>query len=297
MSTINPPASSRDTSRQTRTQPTESERAAAAAMLPMIWGIHISRCRLCRSRAGHRRPPRRRPGKLARNWPGQPAPTSRRCTACSACSPRSACSTSAVQPRSFEPDSAGGPPAQRRTRGDAVVGRSSWRHSAASARSSTSCDTVRTGEPGFEPSPGNASIFEFLAQNPRSAAIFDAAMSERTAAFAPSVADSYDFSDIRTVVDVGGGTGNPAGGDPAAARATCTASCSRPRPSQPVPTRCSTRSTSRIAARCWQETSSSTFQTEQTATCWRTSCTTGTTRERSRSCATAAKRWPGAAGS
>ena len=32
-------------------------------------------------------------------------------------------------------------------------------------------------------------------------------MSERTAAFAPSVAERYDFSDIRTVVDVGGGQG------------------------------------------------------------------------------------------
>ncbi len=43
MSTINPPTSSRDTTGQTRTQATESERAAAAAMLPMIWGLHISR--------------------------------------------------------------------------------------------------------------------------------------------------------------------------------------------------------------------------------------------------------------
>jgi SAM-dependent methyltransferase len=32
-------------------------------------------------------------------------------------------------------------------------------------------------------------------------------MSERTAAFAPSVAGGYDFSQMRTVVDVGGGTG------------------------------------------------------------------------------------------
>jgi SAM-dependent methyltransferase len=32
-------------------------------------------------------------------------------------------------------------------------------------------------------------------------------MTDRTAAFAPSVADAYAFSDIRTVVDVGGGQG------------------------------------------------------------------------------------------
>jgi len=50
-------------------------------------------------------------------------------------------------------------------------------------------------------------LFEFLAQHPRDAAVFDAAMLERTAAFAPSVAADYDFSDLRTVVDVGGGRG------------------------------------------------------------------------------------------
>ena len=32
-------------------------------------------------------------------------------------------------------------------------------------------------------------------------------MSERTAAFAPSVAARYDFSALRTVADVGGGQG------------------------------------------------------------------------------------------
>jgi SAM-dependent methyltransferase len=32
-------------------------------------------------------------------------------------------------------------------------------------------------------------------------------MSERTAAYAPSVAQNYDFSDVRDVVDVGGGNG------------------------------------------------------------------------------------------
>ena len=42
-------------------------------------------------------------------------------------------------------------------------------------------------------------VFDFLAQNPQNAATFDAAMSERTAAFAPSVADACDFSHARTV--------------------------------------------------------------------------------------------------
>jgi SAM-dependent methyltransferase len=67
-------------------------------------------------------------------------------------------------------------------------------------------ETVRTGKPGFEIEFGQG-VFEFVPQTPDAAAVHDAAMSERTAAFAPSVADTYDFSDVRTVVDVGGGKG------------------------------------------------------------------------------------------
>jgi hypothetical protein len=67
-------------------------------------------------------------------------------------------------------------------------------------------DTVKTGKPGFDTAHGTG-IFDFLAHHPENAAIFDCAMSERTAAFAPSVAAAYDFSDMRTVVDVGGGQG------------------------------------------------------------------------------------------
>lgn len=66
--------------------------------------------------------------------------------------------------------------------------------------------TIKTGTPGLEIEFGEP-LFEFLAHHPENAAVFDAAMSERTAAFAASVAGSYDFSDIRSVVDVGGGNG------------------------------------------------------------------------------------------
>jgi SAM-dependent methyltransferase len=67
-------------------------------------------------------------------------------------------------------------------------------------------ETVRTGRSGREIEFGGE-LFEFLARNSEAAAIFDAAMAERTAAYAPSVADTYDFSELRTVVDVGGGNG------------------------------------------------------------------------------------------
>ena len=66
--------------------------------------------------------------------------------------------------------------------------------------------TVKTGTPGLECEFGTG-VFEFLAQHPDSAATFDRAMSERTAAYARSVAENYDFSDVRSVVDVGGGDG------------------------------------------------------------------------------------------
>ena len=67
-------------------------------------------------------------------------------------------------------------------------------------------ETVKTGKPGFDTAFGTG-IFEFLAEHPADAASHDAAMSERTAAFASSVAEGHNFSDARTVVDVGGGRG------------------------------------------------------------------------------------------
>ncbi len=67
-------------------------------------------------------------------------------------------------------------------------------------------DTVRTGRSGFEVAHGTV-LFEWLHRNPAESAVFDAAMSERTAAYASSVATGHDFSDTRTVVDVGGGQG------------------------------------------------------------------------------------------
>jgi hypothetical protein len=67
-------------------------------------------------------------------------------------------------------------------------------------------ETIRTGKPGVDIAHG-MSIFEFPAAHPRLAQGFQAAMSERTAAFAPSVAAGYDFSRTRTVADIGGGKG------------------------------------------------------------------------------------------
>ncbi|SRR5579884_473055 len=66
--------------------------------------------------------------------------------------------------------------------------------------------SVRTGETAFEPITG-MTFFEHLAANPETALVFNEAMASSTEAAATAVADAYDFSWCRTIVDVGGGTG------------------------------------------------------------------------------------------
>jgi hypothetical protein len=203
MSTIKPSASSRNTSGQPRTQPTEKERAAASAMLPMIWGIHISRAVYVAAELG-----------IADLLAGGPVSSAELARATRTHEPSlyrvlrllaAFGVLDAVQPRSFGLTVLGD-----RLRSDATACMRSWAVFLEALGGVRPFEhilhTVRTGQSGFGQAQG-MEVFEFLAQNPHNAAIFDAAMSERTAAFAPSVAASYDFADIRTVVDVGGGAG------------------------------------------------------------------------------------------
>jgi hypothetical protein len=67
-------------------------------------------------------------------------------------------------------------------------------------------ETVRTGRPGVDLAYG-MDFYEFVTDHPQLAQRFQAAMSERTVAFASSVATNYDFSRMRTVADIGGGKG------------------------------------------------------------------------------------------
>jgi hypothetical protein len=64
--------------------------------------------------------------------------------------------------------------------------------------------SIQTGETAFQHTHGMG-WFAYLAQHPEASAVFDAAMasSERH----QTVVAAYDFSTIRTLVDVGGGTG------------------------------------------------------------------------------------------
>jgi len=66
---------------------------------------------------------------------------------------------------------------------------------------------LQTGGTGFEKAMGMP-VFQYLAQNPEDAALFNDTMIGFHGSEPAAVADAYDFSQFRTVVDVDGGTGN-----------------------------------------------------------------------------------------
>jgi len=66
---------------------------------------------------------------------------------------------------------------------------------------------VKTGESGFEQLFG-MNVFEYYAQNPEPADIFDRAMTSFSSIENAAVSLDYDFSSIRTLVDVAGGHGS-----------------------------------------------------------------------------------------
>lgn len=67
--------------------------------------------------------------------------------------------------------------------------------------------SIKTGEAAFDHVFG-MSLFPYLGQNPEVAAIFDACMTSSSSRYNPSIASGYDFSSIKTLVDVGGGHGS-----------------------------------------------------------------------------------------
>jgi len=67
--------------------------------------------------------------------------------------------------------------------------------------------SVETGKTGFEKANG-LPVFEYLARHPEQASLFSEAMVGIHGAEPPAVAAAYDFSAAKTVVDVGGATGN-----------------------------------------------------------------------------------------
>lgn len=67
-------------------------------------------------------------------------------------------------------------------------------------------DTVRTGRPGYASLFGRP-LWEDLEANPRIGESFNELMAAQSASFWPELAEHYDWSGVREVVDVGGGTG------------------------------------------------------------------------------------------
>lgn len=204
MNTSNPGAASQGgTVQSSGAQSAGSDRVAAATLLRLIWGMHTSRAVYAAAELGI--------ADLLTEGPASAQELARVTRTHEPSLYRVLRLLAALglfderYPRCFSLTALGD-----RLRSDNAAGMRSWAtflDALGSARPFEHIlDTIKTGKPGFDAAFGMG-VFDFLAQHPENAATFDAAMSERTAAFAPSVAEAYDFSDIRTVVDVGGGQG------------------------------------------------------------------------------------------
>lgn len=67
--------------------------------------------------------------------------------------------------------------------------------------------SVQTGKSGFEKLLGMP-IFDWLAKNPEKASLFSETMVGIHGGEPPAITATYDFSGLKTIVDVGGATGN-----------------------------------------------------------------------------------------
>lgn len=67
--------------------------------------------------------------------------------------------------------------------------------------------SLKTGENAFE-SVAGMSVWDYYAKNPEDGAVFSQAMSNVGSAIAQAVVASYDFSEFKTIVDVGGAQGS-----------------------------------------------------------------------------------------
>ena len=182
---------------------TEAQRDAAPQLLQMIWGIHISRCVYAVAEL-----------EIAELLADGPLSSSELATATGTHEPslyrvlRVLAALGVFAERDggcFELTAIG-----ERLRSGAPGGMRSWAtfmEALGGVRPFEHIlETVRTGRPGMELEHG-CGVFEFLADRPEASRVFDEAMSDRTAAYAASVAQMVDFSDTRTVTDVGGGKG------------------------------------------------------------------------------------------
>jgi SAM-dependent methyltransferase len=184
------------------TEPTGEERAAAATMLRMISGLHVSRAVYLAAELGI--------ADLLAEGPRTAAALAEATQTNEAALYRVLRLLAALGvltehgPRSFGLTVLGD-----RLRSDVPVSMRNWAMLADTigfGAYEPILDAVRTGRTGAEIAYGMRGMERLRGDAPR-AARFDAAMSERTAAFAPSVADAYDFSGMHVIADIGGGQG------------------------------------------------------------------------------------------
>jgi hypothetical protein len=183
-------------------EPTDEERAAASALLPMIWGLHISRAVYLAAEFGV--------ADLLAAGPRTVATLAQATQADEAALYRVLRLLAALgvltepEPRSFGLTVLGD-----RLRSDVPASMRNWAMLSDTLgfhAHEPILDAVRTGRTGAEIAYRKTTM-QRLRADPRSAARFDMAMSERTAAFAPSVAATYDFTAMRLIADIGGGQG------------------------------------------------------------------------------------------
>jgi O-methyltransferase domain len=182
-------------------EPSDEERAAAAAMLQMCWGIHISRAVYVVAELG-----------IADHLAAGPLTAAQLAQATQTHEPSlyrvlrllaSLGVFTECDHRSFRLTVLGerlrtnAPASMRSFAVLSGVGFQAWE---------PIVETVKTGRSGMLLAYG-VGPFEFLAAQPDLRQKFQAGMSERTAAFARSVASGCDFSAMRTVADIGGGKG------------------------------------------------------------------------------------------
>jgi hypothetical protein len=67
-------------------------------------------------------------------------------------------------------------------------------------------NVIKTGKPGFEYAFG-MEIFEYFARNEAAGSRFDRLMGKVSVAVSASIINAYDFSPVKTFVDIGGGNG------------------------------------------------------------------------------------------
>jgi O-methyltransferase domain/Dimerisation domain len=182
--------------------PTEDERAAAAALLRMIWGLHTSRAVYLAAELGV--------ADLLAAGPRTAAALARATQADEAALRRVLRLLAALGVLTeSEPGSFGLTVLGDRLRSDVPASMRNWAMLADTVGFGAHepiLEAVRTGRTGTEIAYGTMTM-ERVRGDAKRAARFDAAMSERTAAFAPGLTATYDFSGMRVIADIGGGQG------------------------------------------------------------------------------------------